>query len=210
MRLIFLGPPGAGKGTQAKRVSDKLGVPHLSTGDMLRANIAAETPLGKQAEVLMEGGNLVPDDLVVSMLMSRINEEDAANGFILDGFPRNMVQAVALGNQSIGTIDRVVVFVVEENELVWRISGRRGCPHGHTYHLDHCPPLVGGVCDVDGEQLEQRPDDTEDVIRNRLAVYQRETRPLIDFYRSLDRVAEIKGTGSVENITQQILEAVRT
>lgn len=210
MRFIFLGPPGAGKGTQAKRVAAALGVPHLSTGDMLRANIAAGTPLGLQAGALMETGNLVPDDLVVSMLLDRVGEDDGAAGFILDGFPRNIAQARALQASSTGAINLVLVFIVDEDEVVHRLGGRRCCSQGHTYHLDHRPPLRVGVCDVDGEALEQRPDDSEEVVRNRLMVYRRETEPLIDFYESLGLVAEIKAVGSVDSITQQILTLARS
>ncbi|MDR9449698.1 MAG: adenylate kinase [Acidimicrobiia bacterium] len=210
MRFIFLGPPGAGKGTQAMRVAAALGVPHLSTGDMLRANIAAGTPLGLQAGALMETGNLVPDDLVISMLLDRVGEDDAAAGFILDGFPRNIAQARALQASSTGAINLVLVFIVDEDEVVHRLGGRRCCSQGHTYHLDHRPPLRVGVCDVDGEALEQRPDDSEEVVRNRLMVYRRETEPLIGFYESLGLVAEIKAVGSVDSITQQILTLARS
>ena len=210
MRFIFLGPPGAGKGTQARRVAAALGVPHLSTGDMLRANIAAGTPLGLQAGALMETGNLVPDDLVISMLLDRVGEDDAAAGFILDGFPRNIAQARALQASSTGAINLVLVFIVDEDEVVHRLGGRRCCSQGHTYHLDHRPPLRVGVCDVDGEALEQRPDDSEEVVRNRLTVYRRETEPLIGFYESLGLVAEIKAVGSVDSITQQILTLARS
>ena len=209
MRLIFLGPPGAGKGTQAKRVAEALHVPHISTGDMLRAQIAAGTELGHKASRRMDAGNLVPDELVVAMLTERIAAEDAAAGFILDGFPRNLTQAHALESTPAGRIDRVAVFVVDEDEVVRRIGGRRGCAHGHTYHVDDRPPARPGVCDVDGEPLEQRADDAEAVIRNRLAVYRLETEPLIAFYEERDLIVEIKALGSVPEITEQILEAVR-
>jgi len=210
MRFIFLGPPGAGKGTQAKRVAAALDVPHLSTGDMLRANIAAGTPLGLQAGALMDAGNLVPDDLVISMLLDRVGSLDAAAGFILDGFPRNIAQARALQASSTGAINLVLVFIVDEDEIVQRLGGRRCCSQGHTYHIDHRPPLREGLCDVDGGALEQRPDDTEEVVRNRLTVYRRETEPLISFYQSLGLVAEIKAVGSVDSITQQILKLARS
>ncbi len=157
----------------------------------------------------MDAGNLVPDDLVIAMLTERIAAEDAAAGFILDGFPRNLAQARALEASPAGTIDRVVLFIVDENEIVRRIGGRRGCPKGHTYHVDDRPPARPGICDVDGEPLEQRPDDSEEVIRNRLAVYRRETEPLIDFYDGRRLIVEIKALGSVEHITEQILETLR-
>lgn len=175
---------------------------------MLRAHIAAQTSLGRQAEALMDAGNLVPDDLVVAMLMVRISEEDAVGGFVLDGFPRNPIQARALQASTVGAIDRVVVFTVDEEEVVRRIAGRRCCPSGHNYHVEDRPSLEPGICDVDGAPLDQRPDDSEDVVRNRLAVYRRETEPLISFYESLGLLVEIEGAGSVEHITQQILEAV--
>jgi adenylate kinase len=208
MRLIFLGPPGAGKGTQAKRVAGVLDVPHVSTGDMLRTHIAAGTDLGRQTARRMDAGNLVPDDLVIAMLTSRLAAEDAVAGFILDGFPRNLAQASALQASPAGVIDRVVLFIVDEDEIVRRIGGRRCCSQGHTYHLDDRPPNRLGVCDVDGEPLEQRPDDSEEVVRNRLAVYRRETEPLVAFYDALGLIVEIKGLGSVQHITQQILEAL--
>lgn len=209
MRLIFLGPPGAGKGTQANRVAEGLGIPHISTGDMLRAHIASGTALGREAATLMDAGELVPDALVISMLAERITAADAAAGFILDGFPRNLAQALALETSSVGTIDRVVLFIVDEDEIVRRIDGRRGCNQGHTYHLDDHPPSQPGVCDVDGEPLVQRPDDSEVVIRNRLKVYRRETEPLIGFYSERGLILEIKALGSVQHITRQILDAVR-
>ncbi len=209
MRLIFLGPPGAGKGTQAHRVAEGLGIPHISTGDMLRANIASGTALGREAATRMNAGELVPDALVISMLAERITAADAAAGFILDGFPRNLAQALALETSSVGTIDRVVLFIVDEDEIVRRIDGRRGCNQGHTYHLDDHPPSQPGVCDVDGEPLVQRPDDSEVVIRNRLKVYRRETEPLIDFYDERGLILEIKALGPVQHITRQILDAVR-
>lgn len=209
MRLIILGPPGAGKGTQAKRAASALGVPHISTGDMLRSHIASQTSLGQQAKALMDAGNLVPDHLVVAMLVDRIGHDDAADGYILDGFPRNLAQAQAL-QAAAGDIDRVVLFVVDEEEVVRRIGGRRCCPHGHPYHVEDRPPIHDGVCDTDGEALEQRPDDSEPVVRNRLAVYVRETEPLVAFYESLGLIVEINGSGSVEQISNQVLEAVRT
>lgn len=207
MRLIFLGPPGAGKGTQAKRVAAALGVPHISTGDMLRAQIAAGTALGRQADGVMKRGELVPDDLVVAILLDRIAADDAANGFILDGFPRNVRQAQILQADPDGRIDRVVLLVIDEEEVVRRISGRRCCPEGHIYHIDDQPPLKANLCDEDGELLVQRPDDAEDVVLNRLSVYHASTEPLIGFYG--ERIVEVDGSGSPDQITRHILEAVR-
>jgi adenylate kinase len=209
MRLIFLGPPGSGKGTQSKRVAAALRVPHISTGDMLRIHISADTDLGRKAAERMQAGDLVSDDLVIAMLIDRISAEDAAVGFILDGFPRNLAQARALEASPVGAIDRVVLLIVDEEEIIRRIGGRRGCSQGHSYHLDDRPPNQPGICDVDGEALEQRPDDSEQVIRNRLAVYRRETEPLVDFFEERGLVVEIKAIGSVEHITHEILTAVR-
>ncbi|MDH3260296.1 MAG: adenylate kinase [Acidimicrobiia bacterium] len=209
MRLIFLGPPGAGKGTQASRVATILDVPHISTGAMLRDHIADGTDLGRQAAERMEAGDLVPDDLVIAMLTDRIAGEDAVPGFILDGFPRNLAQARALRASPGGVVDRVVLLIVDESEIVRRISGRRCCSRGHTFHLDDQPPARPGVCDVDGDPLEQRPDDSEEVVRNRLAVYGRETEPLIGYYEELGLIVEIKASGPIPHITKQILEAVR-
>ena len=209
MRLIVLGPPGSGKGTQSKRAAAALGVPHISTGDMLRSHIAADTDLGRKAAEIMLAGELVPDDLVIAMLTDRIAAEDAADGFILDGFPRNLAQALALESVPAGSIDRVVLLMVEDEEVIRRIGGRRGCSQGHSYHLDHCPPSKPGVCDLDGEPLEQRPDDLEEVIRNRLSVYRHETEPLVDFYNQRGLISEIEAHGSIERITEKVLGAVR-
>ena len=176
---------------------------------MLRTHIGADTDLGRRAATFMDDGNLVPDDLVISMLTERIAAEDAAGGFILDGFPRNLDQARALEASPAGQIDRVVLFTVEEDEIVRRIGGRRSCSQGHTYHLDDRPPTVPGVCDEDGEPLYQRRDDSEEVIRNRLAVYGRETEPLVDFYGAQGLILEIEALGPIEHITEQVMEAVR-
>jgi adenylate kinase len=176
---------------------------------MLRGHVAADTDLGRQAAQRMEVGDLVPDALVIAMLTERINREDAVGGFILDGFPRNVAQARALQESPAGEIDRVVLINVDDEEIVRRVGGRRSCPAGHTYQLDERPPAKPGVCDVDGEPLEQRPDDSEDVVRNRLAVYRSETEPLIGFYNAQGLVVEIEGLGLVEHITRQILESVR-
>lgn len=209
MRLILLGPPGSGKGTQSNRVADALQVPHISTGDMLRSHIAADTELGRQAAEIMEAGDLVSDDLVIAMLIDRIAGEDAAGGFILDGFPRNLAQAGALDASPAGAIDRVVLLNVDEEEIIRRIGGRRNCSQGHSYHLDDHPPSQPGICDVDGEPLEQRSDDVEDVIRNRLAVYRHETAPLVDFYSQRGLIVEIEAHGSIEHINEMLLGAVR-
>lgn len=209
MKILFLGPPGAGKGTQAKRIGAALDIPHISTGDMLREHLAARSELGLQAEGFMKRGDLVPDELVIAMLLERTGHEDAAGGFILDGFPRNLAQAEALSVSLGGDgLDRVVVFEVDEEEIVRRISGRRGCAGGHIYHLDDHPPVREGVCDIDAAPLEQRPDDAEDVIRTRLAVYRAQTEPLIRYYQQQGRAVKIGAVGSVGEIQERILEAL--
>jgi adenylate kinase len=175
---------------------------------MLRAQVAEGTPLGQEASVLMRSGELVPDRLVAAMLMQRIGAADAADGFILDGFPRNVAQAEILQSADAGRIDRVVVLDVDADEVVRRISGRRCCPSGHIYHVDDRPPARPGVCDEDGERLEQRPDDAEQVVRNRMMVYRAETAPLIEFYGELGLLLEIDGSGAPGMITTQILEGL--
>jgi len=210
MRLLFLGPPGAGKGTQAVGVAQSLNIPHIATGNMLREAVAAATPLGLQAKAVMAAGDLVSDDLVIGMLMDRIALPDASNGFILDGFPRNVAQAEALAT----TLDRegldaAVLITVDDDEIVRRISGRRTCPNQHVYHQDDNQPLVPDVCNIDGETLYQRDDDQEDVVRNRLDVYRDQTEPLVAFYRSMDLpIHEVNGVGSMDEIQRAILETI--
>ncbi len=211
MRLLFLGPPGAGKGTQAIRVADRLGVPHIATGNMLREAVAQGTELGKQAQSIMASGALVPDELVIDMLMERIGRDDAADGFILDGFPRTLPQAEALDEALPGGLDAAVYIVVADDEIVRRISGRRTCPNQHVYHVDDNPPQTEGVCDLDGEPLIQREDDEEAVVRNRLAVYRRDTEPLVTYYRSSGLpVHDIEGVGDLDDIEQSIRTALRS
>lgn len=209
MRLLFLGPPGAGKGTQAIRVADRLGVPHIATGNMLREAVAHGTELGKQAQSIMASGALVPDELVIDMLMERIGRDDAADGFILDGFPRTLPQAEALDEALPGGLDAAVYIVVADDEIVRRISGRRTCPNQHVYHVDDNPPETEGVCDLDGEPLIQREDDSEDVVRNRLDVYRRDTEPLVTYYRSSGLpVHDIEGVGDLDDIERSIRTAL--
>lgn len=210
MRLLFLGPPGAGKGTQAVRIADRAGIPHIATGNMLREAVAAETKLGLKARDIMAAGDLVSDDLVVGMLNDRIGLEDAANGFILDGFPRNVAQAEALAHE-LGdhALDAAVLIVVDDDEIVRRISGRRTCPQQHVYHVDDNAPLQDGVCDVDGEELIQREDDQEDVVRNRLDVYREQTEPLVAFYEQRGlTIHRIEGVGDLDEIEQSIATAL--
>lgn len=210
MKLLFLGPPGAGKGTQAVGVAEALSIPHIATGNMLREAVAAETPLGLMAKTVMAAGDLVSDDLVIGMLMDRIALPDASNGFILDGFPRNVAQAEALAT-TLGeeSLDAAVVITVDDDEIVRRISGRRTCPNQHVYHQDDNQPLVAEICDIDGESLYQRDDDQEEVVRNRLDVYRDQTEPLVAFYRSLGlAIHEVNGVGSMDDIQRAILETI--
>ena len=212
MRLAFLGPPGAGKGTQARDLAAGWGVPHIATGDMLREAVAAGTPLGREAKRFMDQGALVPDDVVVGAMGERLARPDAARGFILDGFPRTIAQAEALGRmlKDTGqTLDAVVFFDVSEAELLRRLTGRRVCPNcGATYHLVSKPPKAADRCDTCGSPLVQREDDREATVRNRLEVYARQTAPLLDFYRDRDLLTTVAGEGSIGTIREGIRRAV--
>lgn len=208
-RILLLGPPGAGKGTQAKRLARKFGVPHIATGDMLRSAVAAKTDLGNRAASIMARGDLVPDDLVIDMLLERISNADAAPGFILDGFPRTDAQAEALSSE-LGSegLDAVIFVDVAEDEIVRRISGRRTCPAGHVYHVTDKPSRDGDYCEVDGNELALRPDDAEGVVRNRLAVYRSQTEPVIDFYAKAGSVLHVNGLGDPNEISGLIHEVL--
>ena len=212
MRLLFLGPPGAGKGTQAKRVAANLEIPHIATGDMLRQAVADGTELGLQARSIMERGDLVPDDLVIAMLMERVGREDAAGGFILDGFPRTTAQAEALEERFGGAgLDAAVVIDVDPEEVVRRISGRRVCNNGHVFHVDDAPSGDGELCDQCGEPIYQREDDQAETVRNRLNVYRELTEPLISFYREREMTMHlIEGVGDLDDITGLIMEAIHS
>ena len=211
MRLILLGCPGAGKGTQAKFLTEKYHIPQISTGDILRTAIREDTELGKKVKAIIEEGHLVPDDIVIQLVQERIKQPDTANGFLLDGFPRTVAQAEAL--QKLTPIDYVVDIDVPEEEVVRRLSGRRTHPaSGRTYHVLYHPPLRADHDDVTGEPLIQRPDDSEETVRNRLHVYQTQTSPLRDYYRHFKSSAggriphyrRIDGTGSVDDIKTKI------
>lgn len=212
MRLLFLGPPGAGKGTQAKRVAANLEIPHIATGDMLRQAVADGTELGLQARSIMERGDLVPDDLVIAMLMERVGREDAAGGFILDGFPRTTAQAEALEERFGGAgLDAAVVIDVDPEEVVRRISGRRVCNNGHVFHVDDAPSGDGELCDQCGEPIFQREDDQAETVRNRLNVYRELTEPLISFYREREMTMHlIEGVGDLDDITGLIMDAIHS
>jgi adenylate kinase len=190
MKLVFLGPPGAGKGTIAALVKEHYRIPHISTGELFRAHIKGHTPLGLEVEAILARGDLVPDDITVEMVRVRLAEADAHSGFILDGFPRTIDQADALDQMV--RLDRVVNFVLDEEVIIARLSGRRVCPvTGKIYHLTNNPPKVEGVDDETGEPLIQRDDDRPEAIHNRLEVYQRQTFPLIEYYRTSGLVVDI-------------------
>ena len=211
MRVAFLGPPGAGKGTQARDLAQVWGVLHLATGDMLREAVAAGSPLGREAKRYMDQGALVPDDVIIRMMAERLGAVDAAGGFILDGFPRTIAQAEALARllKDLGqTLDTVVYFDVSEPELLRRLTGRRVCRAcGHSYHLTSNPPKRAGVCDACGGELYQREDDGEATVRNRLEVYRRQTAPLLDYYRQRNLLATVSGEGPLATIRDAIRSA---
>jgi len=213
MRLILLGPPGSGKGTQANLLQEKFGIPKISTGDILRAAVSDGTELGVQARVYMDQGQLVPDEIVVGLIKERIQEPDCANGYILDGFPRTIVQAEKLEemlktmNQG---IDAVVDLEVDKEELLVRLTGRRTCRQcGAMYHKTTHPPKVDGVCDECGGELYQREDDNEATILKRLNVYKQQTAPLKEYYEKQGKLRNAPGCGSVDEIFSRVVEMVR-
>ena len=212
MRVGFLGPPGAGKGTQARDLAREWGVLHLATGDVLREAVAAGTALGVEAKRYMDRGALVPDDVIIGLVGERLGGRDATTGFILDGFPRTIAQAEALARllKDHGqTLDAVVYFDVSEPELLRRLTGRRVCRAcGHTYHQTSSPPKREGVCDACGGELYQREDDREATVRNRLEVYRRQTAPLLEYYRQRNLLATVSGEGPVAAIRDAIRAAV--
>lgn len=212
MILILLGPPGSGKGTQAKRLVKERGWPQLSTGDMLRANISQGTKLGLEAKSFMDRGALVPDQVVIGMIQIRTQEPDCAQGFILDGFPRTIPQADALakmlGEQN-RKVDRAVFFQIPDSELVKRLSGRRTCVKcGAMYHIESAPPKNGSVCDACGSPLVQRDDDKPEVIQKRLAVYHQQTAPVVDYYRKQGKLREIDATLAPEAVSKELHKAL--
>ena len=214
MRVIFLGPPGAGKGTQARDLAVTWGVPQISTGDMLREQMAAGTTLGREAKQFYDRGELVPDDVILRMIRERLSQPDASRGFIFDGFPRNLSQAEALEKlvKDLGhTIDAVLYFDVSEAELLRRLTGRRVCRKcGETFHVVSRPPERADVCDKCGGELYQRPDDSEATVKNRLGVYAKQTAPLLDYYRGRGTVTTINGEGPIETIRADVDRAART
>ena len=208
MKIIMLGAPGAGKGTQAKRVAQEYNIPHISTGDIFRANIRDNTELGKKAKEYMDKGLLVPDGLTCDLVMSRISEADCKDGFVLDGFPRTIPQADALTKaleEKGMSMDAAVDIEVPDENIIGRMAGRRFCPKcGATYHVVALPPKSEGICDNDGEKLVIRDDDKEETVKNRLSVYHKETQPLIDYYKKAQILKTVDGTKSADEVFEGI------
>lgn len=212
MNIILLGPPGAGKGTQAKMLVDKYGIPQISTGDILRAAVKEGTPLGKEAKSYMDKGQLVPDSVVIGIVEERIQEPDCRNGYMLDGFPRTVPQAEAL-DQKLGQlgsqIDHVVSIEVDREELIKRLTGRRTCRDcGAGFHVMFDPPQKEGVCDKCGGELYQRDDDNVETVTSRLEVYESQTRPLIDYYKKQGKVRAVDGKGEIKEIFNRITQVL--
>jgi len=213
VRLVLVGPPGAGKGTQAQFIAEQRAIPKISTGDIFRANVTQGTELGLAAKAYMDAGDLVPDQVTVEMVRARLAEPDAAKGFLLDGFPRNVPQAVMLDEilRDIGSdpIDVVLELVVDDDEVVLRLSGRRTCRTcNHVWHVDYDPPTIEDICDRDGGALYQRDDDREATIRHRLDVYAEQTAPLVGFYARRGALIGLDATGPVDDVTERALEAL--
>ena len=212
LRTILLGPPGAGKGTQAVNIVDKYGIPHISTGDIFRANIKNGTELGKKAQEYMNRGELVPDDLVIEIATTRLLEDDCKNGFLLDGFPRTVYQAEKLDEflAAHGSkIDKVLDIAVEKEELITRLTGRRVCKAcGASYHVVNIPPKTEGICDRCGGEQMQRDDDNLETVTNRIDVYEAQTKPLVDYYENAGNIAHIDGATGLDNVFADIVKAL--
>ncbi|GAB1823049.1 adenylate kinase [Herbidospora sp. RD11066] len=213
MRLVLVGPPGAGKGTQAQFIASHLSIPKISTGDIFRANVSGGTELGKLAKTYMDRGDLVPDEVTIAMVRGRLAEDDAQDGFLLDGFPRNVAQAEVLKKMlaDLGSgLDLVLELVVDDDEVVRRLAGRRTCRScGKVWHVDFDPPKKEGVCDACGGELFQRDDDREETIRHRLEVYQEQTAPLVNFYADEGILRGVDATGPVEEVTGRAMGELR-
>jgi|SRR5680860_1092529 len=209
LNLVLLGPPGSGKGTQGERLQQELGLPYYATGDILRAAVREGTELGRAAKGYMDSGDLVPDQLIIDMIVARLGSPEAADGFILDGFPRTTPQAEALG-RAIAALGRqlstAVLIDVSDEEVISRLSGRRTCPQGHVYHVEHNPPEREGVCDIDGETLEIRDDDRADVVRNRVQQYHEKTEPLVAYYEAEGLLGRVDG----DQEPGEVFEEIRT
>ncbi len=212
MRLVLVGAPGAGKGTQAKFVAKHFSVPAISTGDIFRANIAAKTELGREAKRYMDAGDLVPDEVTIGIVRDRLSQDDTSSGFLLDGFPRTLAQAEALRDMldDLGTpLDVVLELQIDDDEVVRRLSGRRTCRQcGHVWHLEFDPPEKEGICDIDGGELFQRDDDQPETIRRRLEVYTEQTEPLVGFYENAGLLRSITAQGAVDEITERAIAAL--
>ena len=210
MKIIMLGAPGAGKGTQAKKIAAKYAIPHISTGDIFRANIKNNTELGQKAKTYMDKGELVPDELVVDLIMDRFKEADCANGYVLDGFPRTIPQAEALDKALSAngeSVDYAINVEVPDENIINRMSGRRACVGcGATYHIQFNPTKVEGICDACGEKLILRDDDKPETVKNRLSVYHEQTHPLIDYYKKKGVLHAIDGTLSMETVFKNIVD----
>jgi adenylate kinase len=213
VRIVLVGPPGAGKGTQAQFIASHLAIPKISTGDIFRYNVSQGTPLGRQAKEYMDRGDLVPDEVTIAMVRDRLGEEDAQDGFLLDGFPRNVPQAETLKKQLLDWDQRLTVvleLVVDEDEVVRRLSGRRTCRRcERVWHIMFDPPTRDGICDACGGELFQRDDDREETVRHRLEVYKKQTAPLVAYYADEGILIGIDATGPVEEVTERALAALR-
>ncbi len=209
MKIIMLGAPGAGKGTQAKMIAEKFGIPHISTGDIFRANIKNGTELGKKAKEYMDKGQLVPDELTVEILLDRVAEDDCKNGYVLDGFPRTIPQADVLDKELTKLGDQVDFAInvdVPDENIVRRMSGRRACLKcGATYHIEHIPPKKEGICDTCGSELVQRDDDKPETVKNRLKVYHEQTQPLIEYYEKKNILKSVDGTKDMQEVFSSIV-----
>ncbi|AKB75829.1 Adenylate kinase [Methanosarcina lacustris Z-7289] len=207
MNIILFGPPGAGKGTQAKKLVDFYGIPQISTGDILRANVRAKTELGLAAKAFMDRGDLVPDEVLIGIIKNRLNEPDCTKGFILDGYPRTLPQANALGvilEEIEKPIDIILNFEVPDKELIERTSGRLMCKCGASYHKIFNPPKKAGICDICGAEVYQRADDTEEAVKNRLEVYKKQTQPLINYYKETGMLITLDGTKDIDEVFEGI------
>lgn len=212
MYIVLLGPPGAGKGTQASLISEKMGLVHVSSGDIFRENLKNDTPLGLEAKGYMERGELVPDDLTIAMVKDRLGKPDCQKGALLDGFPRTPAQAAALAatlKEWDKAVDLVPYISVPEQELIERLSGRWTSQTGRVYHVKYNPPKVAGRCDVDGSPLYQREDDKPETVMNRIKVYLQQTTPLIDYYKEQGLLVEIDGTKSIEEVGKDLLAVIK-
>ena len=213
MKIIMLGAPGAGKGTQAKKIAEKYQIPHISTGDIFRANIKGGTELGMKAKTFMDQGMLVPDEITIGMLMDRIGQEDCINGYVLDGFPRTIPQAESLTKalaERGEKVDYAINVDVPDENIINRMSGRRACLGcGATYHITFNPPVKEGICDTCGQELVLRDDDKPETVKKRLDVYHQQTQPLIDYYKNAEVLAEVDGTQPMDAVCQGIVEILR-